>query len=146
VDTHGIDGNAPGLGLLPLVTAFEPVKTLKRTRAVFSNGIHGTWAPLAGLTASGYEIHQGQTTWHPAFKASEATEVLPGGLAWQGAAGGAAGHVLGVYLHGLFEDAGVLKALFGADVPSLEAVFDGLADFIDCHFEAGVLGALIQER
>ena len=31
IDPHGIDGNAPGLGLLPLVTLFEPDKTVRRT-------------------------------------------------------------------------------------------------------------------
>jgi adenosylcobyric acid synthase len=29
VDPHGIDGNAPGLGLLPLVTVFEREKTVR---------------------------------------------------------------------------------------------------------------------
>jgi len=51
--------------------------------------------------------------------------------------------VLGLYLHGLFEDEAVLHALFGAAAPSLDAVFDGLADFIATHFQAGVLDALI---
>jgi adenosylcobyric acid synthase len=50
--------------------------------------------------------------------------------------------VLGVYLHGLFEDAGVLHALFGARARSLDDVFDGLADFADRHFAPGVLAGL----
>ncbi len=29
IDPHGIDGNGPGLGLLPLVTQFEPGKTVR---------------------------------------------------------------------------------------------------------------------
>jgi adenosylcobyric acid synthase len=29
VDPHGIDGNGPGLGLLPLVTQFEPDKVVR---------------------------------------------------------------------------------------------------------------------
>jgi adenosylcobyric acid synthase len=145
IDTHGIDGNAPGLGLLPLVTVFEPAKTLKRTQALFSNGVHGAWAPLAGLSVGGYEIHQGQTAWHPAFDASSAAEVLPGGLAWQSAAGGISGNVMGVYLHGLFEEASVLQALFGTSVPPFSAVFDGLADFINRHFDADVLEGLLRQ-
>jgi adenosylcobyric acid synthase len=37
----------------------------------------------------------------------------------------------------------VLQALFGAAVPTLDTVFDGLADFIQTHFEPGVLDQLI---
>ena len=65
--------------------------------------------------------------------------MLPNGLGWQNAAG----NVLGVYLHGLFEDAAVLRALFGTQAPTLDATFDGLADFIDTHFAPGVLAGLI---
>jgi adenosylcobyric acid synthase len=68
-----------------------------------------------------------------------AQPVLPDGLGWQSANG----HILGVYLHGLFEDAGVLRALFGADVPTLDTVFDGLADFVDARFAPGQLMALL---
>ena len=53
------------------------------------------------------------------------------------------GNVLGVYLHGLFEDANVLQALFGAAAPTLDSVFDGLADFVEPHFEPGYLESLI---
>jgi adenosylcobyric acid synthase len=64
---------------------------------------------------------------------------MPDGLAWQNAPG----NVLGLYLHGMFEDPRVLHALFGAATPTLESVFDGLADFIGQHFEPGVLQSLI---
>ena len=53
--------------------------------------------------------------------------------------------MLGVYLHGLFEDAAVLQALFGASVPTLDSVFDGLADFVERHFAPGALEALVAE-
>ncbi len=143
IDPHGIDGNAPGLGLLPLVTQFERDKTVRGTRARFGD-VKGSWAALAGVSVAGYEIHHGQSAQHPAMGAAGdlAREVLPGGLGWQNAAG----NVLGVYLHGVFEDPGVLHALFGATVPTLETVFDGLADFIQTHFEPGVLDQLIAPR
>ncbi len=141
IDTHGIDGNAPGLGLLPLVTTFDADKTVCRTTATFGE-LCGPWQALSGVTASGYEIHHGQTAPHPAMAAQGdvAREVMPR-LAWQNAAG----NVLGCYLHGLFEDPAVLRALFGANVPTLETVFDGLADFLEHHVEPGVLQALIHK-
>ncbi|WP_422846238.1 cobyric acid synthase [Acidovorax sp. M2(2025)] len=139
IDTAGIDGNAPGLGLLPLVTVFEPAKTVRRTCAAFGP-LTGAWGPLSGVRAEGYEIHHGQTAQHPAMaaKGDVAREIVPG-IAWQNPAG----NVLGVYLHGLFEDAAVLQALFGARAPTLDSVFDGLADGVARHFAPGVLEALI---
>jgi adenosylcobyric acid synthase len=164
IDTHGIDGNAPGLGLLPLVTVFDLDKTVRHTRTEFDVGIahtgrlldtdwvHGEvdvstpWSALAGVQVAGYEIHHGQTAQHPAMaKAGDvARAVLPDGLGWQNAAG----NVLGLYLHGLFEDPRALQALFGAHrngpVPTLDSVFERMADFVAQHFDAGVLDALRQ--
>jgi adenosylcobyric acid synthase len=143
IDPHGIDGNAPGLGLLPLVTLFEPDKTVQRTCASFAHTT-GPWAALAGVRVQGYEIHHGQTAQHPAMAAAGnvAREVMPG-LAWQNTAG----NVLGLYLHGLFEDAAALQALFGgaqaAQLLTYDKVFDGMADYIERHFEPGVLACLI---
>jgi adenosylcobyric acid synthase len=145
IDTHGIDGNAPGLGLLPLVTTFAPNKTVRRTTTQLG-AVQGVWAALAGVQATGYEIHHGQTAQHPAMAAAGqlAHEVAPG-IAWQNTAG----NVLGIYLHGLFEDTAVLQALFasrapaGVALPTLDAVMQGLAHTIDTHFEPGVLHALI---
>ncbi len=141
IDTAGIDGNAPGLGLLPLVTTFEVAKTVQRTQAQFGV-VQGRWGALTGVPVSGYEIHHGQTAQHPAMaaKGDVAREVIPG-IAWQNAVG----NVLGVYLHGLLEDPAVMKALFGADAPTMEAVFDGLARGVAPHFEPGVLDALVAQ-
>ncbi len=138
IDPDGIDGNGPGLGLLPLVTVFEPNKTVKKTQARFG-ATTGPWAALAGVAVQGYEIHHGRTSQHPAM--APARTVMGEGLAWQSEQG----HVLGVYLHGLFEDAAVLHALFGADAPVLDSVFDGLADFIDRHFDGSVIPDLIRD-
>ena len=140
VDTHGIDGNAPGLGLLPLVSVFDADKTVRRTAAAFGD-VQGPWSALSGVRARGYEIHHGRTAQHPAMGAQGdiAREVMPG-LAWQNPAG----NVLGCYLHGLFEDPAVLRALFGAAAPTLETVFEGLADFLQAHVEQGVLECLVR--
>ncbi|WP_394790363.1 cobyric acid synthase [Rhodoferax sp.] len=142
IDTHGIDGNAPGLGLLPLVTQFEVDKTVQHRQARFAADLAGPWAALSGVAVAGYEIHHGQTQQHTAMaRAGDvASAVLPDGLGWQNAAG----NVLGLYLHGLLEDPAALQALFGAAVPTLDSVFDGLADFIGVHFAPDFLASLVQ--
>jgi len=143
IDPHGIDGNAPGLGLLPLVTVFDEDKTVQHTHAQFGE-VTGPWAALSGTPVQGYEIHHGQTAQHPAMAAAGnvAQAVLPNALGWQNAAG----NVLGCYLHGLFEDPAVLQALFGAKAPTLDSVFDGLASYIDTHFAPSVLANLITSK
>lgn len=152
IDPHGIDGNAPGLGLLPLVTVYAQDKTVRHTRAAFlashARGaeVLSPWAALAGVSVSGYEIHHGQTQQHGAMAAAGnvAHAVLADDLGWCNMKG----NVMGVYLHGLFEDPNALQALFGAQlqgqVPTLDTVFDGLADFITHHFAPGVLQDLLQ--
>jgi adenosylcobyric acid synthase len=140
IDPHGIDGNGPGLGLLPVVTVFDQAKTVQHRQAAFAS-VRGPWASLSGVEVQGYEIHHGQTAPHSAMAAAGdiAYPVMPDGLAWQNGAG----NVLGLYLHGMLEDPRVLHALFGAATPTLDSVFDGLADYIDAHFEPGVLQSLI---
>jgi adenosylcobyric acid synthase len=135
IDAHGIDGNGPGLGLLPLVTVFDKDKTVARTGARFSE-LTGSWSALSQVAVHGYEIHHGQTSQHAGM--ANVPMVMAGKLAWQNVQG----NVLGVYLHGLFEDPAVLRALFGATVPTLDSVFDGLADFVDTHFAKDVLADL----
>ena len=152
LDPHGIDGSAPGLGLLPLLTVFETDKTVQHTQASFDTAMAAPdgarpspWAALAGVSVAGYEIHHGQTQQDAAsaHRGELARVVMPGGLAWQNGPG----NVLGLYLHGLFEDPAALQALFAArltgPVPTLDAVFEGLADYISTHFEPCVLDALI---
>lgn len=141
IDPHGIDGNGPGLGLLPLVTVFAPDKTVCATEAGFGP-LSGSWQALSGLAVQGYEIHHGQTRQQVAMAAAGdlARVVMAPELGWQNRAG----NVLGVYLHGLFENPAVLSALFGASAPTLETVFDGLADFVERHFEPGALAGLIR--
>jgi adenosylcobyric acid synthase len=147
IDTHGIDGNAPGLGLLPLVTVFAEDKTVQHTQTSFvaDAGNASPWSALAGVSVAGYEIHHGQTQQHVAMAAAGnvARAVLPDGLGWCNAQG----NVMGVYLHGLFEDPNALKALFRAQlhgaVPTLDTVFEGLADYIGAHFAPGVLQDLL---
>ena len=139
VDPHGIDGNGPGLGLLGLVTVFEEDKTVQHRQSCFG-AVGAPWKALSGLPVKGYEIHHGQTSQRADMAATDAAlAVLPGGLGWQNAQG----NVLGIYLHGMFEDPGVIHALFGASAPTLDQVFDGLADYVTLHFGDGVLQSLL---
>jgi adenosylcobyric acid synthase len=145
IDLHAVDdplgGNAPGLGLLPLVTAFEPDKLLQPTQARFATlaAPCGPWSALSGVAFDGYEIHHGRTAQHPDLPAATVAVHNAAGevLGWQ------QGAVLGLYAHGLFESPAVLRALFGAEVRTLDAVFDGLADFLDRHVPEGVLLSLL---
>jgi adenosylcobyric acid synthase len=141
IDPHGIDGNGPGLGLLPLVTVFAQDKTVRHTQGRFAV-LEGPWAALSGLAVHGYEIHHGQTRPHDGMVAAgdRCRIAMEPQLGWQSASG----HVLGVYLHGLLEDPAVLTHLFGASTPTLETVFDALADFVERHFAPGVLAGLIR--
>ncbi|WP_457631529.1 cobyric acid synthase [Oceanithermus sp.] len=122
-DPEGVEGAARGLGILELETTLDPQKSVRRSRARFGE-LEGYWAELAGLDVEGYEIHHGKS------RADGATrEVLPGGL------GFARGSVLGVYLHGLFEQPQVQRALFGRVAAGLEREFDKLADALGEHLE-----------
>ena len=141
LDPYQIDGNGPGLGLLPLVTQFEREKLLRPTNVQFS-ALAAPWQTLSGVSAQGYEIRHGRTAQHPSFAdayvalRNEASEAI----GWQ------QGCVLGLYAHGLFEQPAVMQALFGQQTRSLDSVFDGLADFIDAHFQTDFLLNLIGKR
>ncbi|WP_019936947.1 cobyric acid synthase [Bordetella sp. FB-8] len=136
-DPQGIDGAARGLGLLALSTAFAADKTVRRRQARFGE-LAGCWAALSGLPLRGYEIHHGRTRAGADAAQSGAREVIPA-LAWQNAAG----NVLGLYVHGMFEEPAVLQALLGGQTLAADAVFDGMAQFLERHVDPGVLHGLI---
>ena len=133
-DPEGFDGEPvqglPGLGLLPLATRFGAVKRL-RAASVHFDAPSGPWAALRGVAARGYEIRCGDTEADPA--SAVLRDDSGQAIGWQ------AGSVLGVYAHGLLESPAVLKALFGAAVPTLEDTFELLADLVDEHLDAALL-------
>jgi adenosylcobyric acid synthase len=147
-DPDACDGPLPGteagLSVLPLVTRFAKQKRLSRSRAQFGQ-LEGAWATLSNLTVDGYEIHLGrtqsdtsllQTGMHTALVGETTGDVI----GWQ------CGSVLGVYLHGLFENPAVLTALLGCSPRSVEPDFDRLADVIERSFVPGALEALARPR
>ena len=136
----GVGGSDTGLGLLPLSTRFADAKRLARARHRFTQ-LDGPWSALSGLEVEGYEIHQGRSeSLSPALRVA-----LPGAsslppLGWQ------RGAVLAVYLHGLFENPAVVRALFGAGTRSVDQVFDGLAAQVEASFESGFLFNLLEKQ
>jgi len=117
------------------VTCFAPDKTVQPRTVRFAT-LHGAWQALSRVQVRGYEIHQGQTAPHPALLAAGhvAHEVLPG-LAWCNATG----NVLGVYLHGLFENDDVLQALLGGTGVALDEVFERMAAGVGQWFASGFI-------
>jgi adenosylcobyric acid synthase len=134
-DPDGVDGNAQGLGLLPLATRFSRDKLLRSSEARFT-GTSGPWSSLTGVRFCGYEIRHGGTTAETAGEQASVYNELGEIVGWQ------KGSVLGLYVHGLFESP-ALRALFGTRAFTLDSTFDGLANFIDHHFDPGALAGLI---
>ncbi|MDP2008251.1 MAG: cobyric acid synthase [Rubrivivax sp.] len=133
-DPEGHDGavapDLTGLGLLPVRTHFGASKRLCAAQVHFVAPA-GPWAPLDGVAAQAYEIRCGHTD------GEGTTAVVFDGqgqaLGWQH------GRVLGVYAHGLFEDAAVLRALFGTSAPTLDSAFDRLADHVETALDPALL-------
>ena len=88
------------------------------------------------MATDGYEIRHGRSL--PTAPLQPVLFDAAGqAIGWQ------QGRVLGCYAHGLFESPQVLQALFGAAVPTLDSVCDGLADHIDAAFAPDALRRLI---
>ena len=127
-DGAGVDGSGEGLGLLRLRTRFVGSKITEVTSTGFGR-IGAPWAALTERRFDGYQIRHGRT--QPTGPVAEA---LPGGL------GFVDGPVLGIALHGLFEQPEIISAVFDA-VPtrSLDQAFDVLADAIEEHLDVTAL-------
>jgi adenosylcobyric acid synthase len=123
-DPDDVDGSAIGLGLLPLHTRYRSEKTTRETHAQFGQ-LDTPWSGLSGAGLHGYEIRHGETT-----AVGQVTNALPGGLGY------AAGRVLAISVHGIFEQPELVEALIGAaSGASLESVFDALADAAEEHLD-----------
>ncbi len=137
-DPHGVEGTAEGLGLLPLVTEFQATKRYRRGTHTFGD-LSGVWSCLSGVSFDAYEIRHGSTSHSPRVTENGFLQpVLANGCGWQ------QGEVLALYTHGIFENAGILRALFGQDTPTLDDTLDGLANFIDEHIGARILISLLK--
>ncbi|MFO7496182.1 MAG: hypothetical protein R6X05_11190, partial [Desulfobacterales bacterium] len=95
--------DSPGLGLLPVTTRLAAPKTT--TRSCFR------WGPVAG---SGYEIHMGQTQRGGGRPLLAVTERNGRACSDEDGCVAPSGHVMGTYLHGLFDTPGVTRAWLAA--------------------------------
>ena len=100
------------------------------SRKVRTEGDSGPVDRGLGLkTLAGYQIRHGEST-----ATARAVEALPGGL------GFVEGPVLGIYLHGLFEQPALLSALFGeSPTRSLDDAFEELADAAEEYLDVSAL-------
>ena len=150
-DPDGVDGEAfehqTGLGLLPLATQYAAPKRLRAGPVGFApqlgpaDGPPGPWQALAGVLWPGYEIRCGRTTATQAHALPALFDAEGAPVGW---CAGPAHNVVGIATHGLFEDAGILRALLGQQVRTLDQSLDGLADLIDNHLGAATLRALLE--
>ena len=97
-------GSIRGMGLLPMDTVFEAHKTRTQVEGNFKE-VSGIFKELSGIRFKGYEIHMGTST------------IKDGGrpLTWIenfGKADGAfTGNIYGTYVHGIFDEEAVTKAV-----------------------------------
>lgn len=110
-DPQGIEGagEMQGLGLLPIQTSFVGEKRTTQSVGVFLD-VNDALMELSGVGVQGYEIHMGQTV-------REGGKPLMSLVADDGVAmpeGCQSDNVYGCYLHGLFDQAEVCRALVEA--------------------------------
>jgi adenosylcobyric acid synthase len=120
-DPHGVEsvgGTVSGLGLLPAETVLLSEKTVRVRRATTGSG----------MTFSAYEIHMGVTNLRREFPPFARLD--DGGFD-----GVRAPRLIGTYLHGAIEDAGVCSELFGTPITATtkEAAYSALADWFERH-------------
>ena len=157
-DPHGVEhgGEMAGIGLLPSVTVFEEEKTRTRVTGTF-RGVEGIFSGLSGIDFEGYEIHMGTSS-------LEEGNVLAD-IAEDGAPAKAdglnSGNVYGSYVHGIFDQEEVAKAIISAllrakglsdeDVVSTdmaaykEQQYDLLADGIRRNMDMDLLYRIVEQ-
>ncbi len=100
----------PGLGLLPITTAFLPTKETHQIKGEVVS-CRGLLAKTKGITFDGYEIHMGRTecdeegtAFHLSERSGKPCDIADGYL-------DESGRVLGTYVHGLFRDEKLRRAI-----------------------------------
>ena len=122
LDPEGVEstkGQAEGLGILPVTTVFSATKETHRVRGEVAEA-PGILRGASGLPVEGYEIHMGRS-----FPSGQQPGLLDSqektpfrirersGRPWEAPEGAidGSGHVLGTYIHGLFHNSGLRRAI-----------------------------------
>jgi adenosylcobyric acid synthase len=149
---------ADGLGLLPVTTRFLPVKSTHQVKARILLG-RGILAQAQDASISGYEIHMGQTTsagTHQPIqivqRSQQTCSDLDGFLSENG-------NILGTYIHGLFHNDGLRRAILdelaarkGKALPamafsfSVEEQYDRLAALVMKNLDMDLLARILDQR
>ena len=156
-DPEGIESTRPemdGLGLLPLTTVFAGTKETHRIRGEVTEG-SGLLAGAVGAPIIGYEIHMGRTTGEGVtlpFRINDRSDVaVTTATAYDGAMDGSGG-VLGTYIHGLFHNGDLRRAMLqelarckGITLPlaaqegAIDAEFDKLANWVRASLDMDLI-------
>jgi adenosylcobyric acid synthase len=97
------EGSVAGLGLLPIRTTMQPHKvTRNATGEIVGSALFGQEIPATHL--SGYEIHIGQTSYHPHARPFAMLSTDMSSEATQDGCITADTRVFGTYLHGIFDE------------------------------------------
>jgi adenosylcobyric acid synthase len=123
---EGVEGSSDGLGVLAVSTTLEREKQTKTASVSFPT-MTAPWEWLSDQSVTGYEIHHGVTTALDALSMSDQRLFF------------GSESVLGVYFHGLFENAAVLQAFAGQPQGDREAAFELLADIVEEYLDTSFL-------
>ena len=131
-----------GLGLLPVATTFVPSKSTHQMRGTVIS-LSGLLQSAQGLSITGYEIHMGRTNQNGLDSPFLIEERSTRPCRDQDGATSVDGNVLGTYVHGLFHNEGLRRAILkelsikkGVSLSLTNAVFskeeayDRLADLV----------------
>ncbi|MDD3360695.1 MAG: cobyric acid synthase [Hespellia sp.] len=154
---HG--GMIRGMGLLPMKTVFESEKTRTRVRGHFQK-VEGLLENISGVRIEGYEIHMGTTRFTgqaaPLLQLENELQSKKNKMD-----GCCSGSVYGCYVHGIFDESGVLSGLVSAllkqkgldpaqiqtfDLTAYkEEQYDKLADIIRANLDMNVVYKIIEK-
>ena len=158
-DPSGIEGKAgeeQGLGLLPVTTTLEAEKELAQ---VWGNTLGSLPFATGGAPFKGYEIHAGRTVVATGY-APAVVITLRKGTPVLETAGAVSFNklVAGCYVHGLFDGPevrhqliawlsrrkGIASAVGVEPAPSVNSVFDRLADLLEQHLDMKRIEAMVR--